>query len=173
MAVSVQHGLKRETLTGVDLRLAIQRKMVGVFGHEHLGDGAVRGQPALNQSGRRGGLHHPILTGAAGVLRAADDHNPDLGRHDVEALGHILADAVQGAGAARADRARDVYEGLNPRQVGRQRSAVDPTLGGPGRLLGGRGLFGLGVPGGLDLLGLFQSQRSWSSGRLSARRPKR
>ena len=53
----------------------------------------------------------------------------------------------------------NVYEGLNPWQVGRQRSSVDPTLGPPGRLLGRCGLFGLGVPSRLDLLGLFQSQQ--------------
>src|SRR6185437_13777500 len=61
--------------------------------------------------------------------------------------------------AARADRARAVYEGLNPWQVGWQRSSVHATLGAPGRRLGRRGLFGLGVPGRLELLGLFQSQQ--------------
>ena len=53
----------------------------------------------------------------------------------------------------------DVHEGLNAWQVGRQRSSVHPTLGAPGRLLSRRGLFGLGVPGRLDLLGFFQSQQ--------------
>ena len=40
-----------------------------------------------------------------------------------------------------------------------QRSSVHATLGAPGRLLGRRGLFGLGVPSRLELLGLFQSQQ--------------
>ena len=48
---------------------------------------------------------------------------------------------------------------LDPRQVGRQRASVRPPLGAPGRLLGRRGLLGLGVPGRLDLLGLLQSQQ--------------
>jgi hypothetical protein len=118
--VSQGGAVEPETLTGVDLRLPVEREVIGVFGDEDLRDRAVGGQPALDQPRRRGGLHDPILTGAAGVLRAADDQHPDLGRHDVEALGHVLADAVQGAGAARARRALDIHKGLNPRQVGRQ-----------------------------------------------------
>jgi hypothetical protein len=114
---------------------------------------------ALDQPRRRGGLHDCVLTGAAGVLRSADDQNSDLGRYDVEALGYILADAVQRSRAARAHEARNVHNGLHPWQVARQRSSVHPTLGGPGRLLGRRGLFNMGVPGGLDLLGFFQSQQ--------------
>jgi hypothetical protein len=91
--------------------------MVGVFGDEHLGERAVGGQPALDQPGRSGGLHHDVLAGSAGVFGPADHQNPDLGGHDVEALGHVLADAMHRAGAARACRALDVNQGLDPRQV--------------------------------------------------------
>ena len=152
-------AVERQTLTGVDLGLPVERKMVGVFGHEHLSDGAVRGQPALDQPGRRGGLHHPILTGAAGVLGPTDHQKPDLGRHNVEALGHVLTDPMQRSRAAGAHRALDIHDGLNPRQVGGQRTPVHPTPGGAGRLLGRCALLGLGVPGRLDLLGFFQSQQ--------------
>jgi hypothetical protein len=57
--------------------------------------------------------------------------------------------------------------------MSRQRSSVHPTLGAPGRLLSRRGLFGIGVSGGLELLGLFQSQQELVLGQTSARRPKR
>lgn len=132
--------------------------MVGIFGDEHLGDGRFRRQPALDQARRRGRLHHHILAGAAGILRTAHDQHPELGRHQIEALGHILADAMQDARAAGADLALHVDDALDPRQVGRQRSPVRPAPGGPSGALGRRLLLGLGVTGRLDLLGLLQPQ---------------
>ena len=117
-------AIEPDALPGVDLRLPIERQVVGIFGHEHLGDGGVGRQPALDQPRRRRRLHHHLLAGAAGVFGPAHHQDPELGRHDVEALGDVLADAVQGAGAARAGRALDIDDGLDPRQVRRQGAAV-------------------------------------------------
>ncbi|GLS46569.1 hypothetical protein GGR33_005121 [Methylobacterium brachythecii] len=65
------------------------------------------------------------------VGRAADHQHLDLGRHHIEALGHVLAYLVQGARAARAGGAVDVDEGLDPQQMGRQRPAVRTALADP------------------------------------------
>ena len=149
--VGQRRAVEDDTLAGEDLRLAVERQVVGVFGDEHLRDQRVGGQTALDQPGR-------CLAGAAGVARPADHQHPELHRHHVEALGHVLADLVQGARAARAGGAVDVDEGLDPRQVGGQCPAVGAALGSPGRLLGRLGLLG-GVARGLDLLGLLQPEQ--------------
>ena len=62
------------------------------------------------------------------VTRAADHQKPELRRHHVEALRHVLADLVQGARAARIGGSVDIDEGLDPRQVGRQRPAIGAAL---------------------------------------------
>jgi hypothetical protein len=42
-----------------------------------------------------------------------------LGGHNVEPFGDVLADPMQRTGTARADRARHVDQGFDPRQMGR------------------------------------------------------
>jgi len=93
--------------------------MVGIFRHQHLGDRRLGRQAALDQPGRRGRLHNDIFAGATGVFGPAHDQHPELGRHDVEPLGDILADPVQRSGAAGADHARHVDYRFNPGQMGR------------------------------------------------------
>ncbi len=79
---------------------------------------------------------------------------------------------MQGPGTARADQAGGIDDALDPRQMGGQGSPVAPPLGDP-RRPAGRLAVGGSQGGGLALLGLLQPSSSWSSGRLSARRPKR
>ena len=90
-------AIEVDPLAGVDLGLAIERQVVGVLGHNDMGDGRLGGDTALDQSRRRWGLDHHVLTGAAGVLGPPHHQNPQLGRYDVQPLGAILADQVQGA----------------------------------------------------------------------------
>jgi hypothetical protein len=52
--------------------------------------------------------------------------------HDVQPLTLVLADPVQLAPAARAGLVVDVDNDLNPQQMPRQRSPVDPALVSPG-----------------------------------------
>lgn len=59
----------------------------------------------------------------------------ELGRHDVEALGCIFADAMELAGTARKSVALDVDYHLDPRQMRRQRAAVRAALASPGGFL--------------------------------------
>ncbi len=98
---------------GVDLRLTVQRKMIAVLGNEHLGQRPLGRQSAGDEVRRRGGLDHAGLAGAAGVLRAHRDDDPQLRRHDVQPLGAVLADAHHvpaPAGTLRAVRFDDVFD---------------------------------------------------------------
>ena len=145
-------------LAGVDLGLPVERQVIGVFGDQHLGDRRLGRQAALDQPRRRGRLHHDVLASPAGVFGPAHDQHPELRRHDVEALAHVLADPMQRAPAAGAGMIVDIDHHLDARQMCRQRSAVHPALGGADGALGRCRLFALGLGGGNDLLGLFQSR---------------
>ena len=156
--VGERRAIEDDALAREDLRLAEERQVVGVFGDSDLRDKRVGGQAALDQPGLCRGLRKHVLSGPAGVTRPADHHHPELRRHHVEALGHVLADPLQCTRAARAGSAVDVDEGLDPRQVGGQRAAVRPTLGPLGGLLGRLGFLGSEARG-LDLLGLLQPEQ--------------
>ena len=118
---------------GVDLRLTVQRKMIAVLGNEHLGQRPLGRQSAGDEVRRRGGLDHAGLAGAAGVLRAHRDDDPQLRRHDVQPLGAVLADAdhlAAPAGALRAVRFDDVFDAFQaPGQM--------PEVAARGTALGG------------------------------------
>ena len=128
--VGERRAVEMDALAGVDLRLAIERQMVGIFGDEHVGDGRLGGHAALDQSRRRRRLDDDALAGPAAIAGTAGDEHPELRRHDVEALGDVLADDMQGMAAARAGLVLDVDDRLDPRQMGRQRASVRPALGG-------------------------------------------
>src|SRR4051794_38712453 len=98
--------------------------MVGVFGHEHLCDGGVRWQSALDQTRWYRRLKDDVLAGAAGVFGPTNDQNAELRRHDVEALGDVLTDPVERARTAWAGPALHVDDALDPRQMGRQSTPV-------------------------------------------------
>jgi hypothetical protein len=105
--------------------------MIGIFGHQNLGDGCFGRQSALDQPGRSLGLHDAILTSSAGVFRTSGDDNAELRRHHVQPLALVFADPVQFALAAGADLVIDVDDDLDPRQMHRQRSAIDAALASP------------------------------------------
>ena len=88
-------AIEVDALAGINLRLAIQRKVVGIFRHQHLGDRRLGRQAAFDQPRRRRRLHHDVFAGPAGVFGSAHHQHPELGRHDVEPLGDILADPMQ------------------------------------------------------------------------------
>jgi hypothetical protein len=75
--------------------LAVQRRAIGVFGHQDLRHRGLGRQSALDQSGRCGCLHHHVFARPASILGAANDQYPELRRHDVEPLARILADPMQ------------------------------------------------------------------------------
>ena len=124
---SIQNNL----LPGVNLGLAIQRKMVGIFGHQNLGDGGLGRHAALNQARWRRGLHDTVLAAPTGIFRPDGDEHPELRWHNVQPLALIFADPVKFALAAGTGLAVDVDDKLDPRQMRWERAPVDTSLFGP------------------------------------------
>jgi hypothetical protein len=125
-------SIQIDALSGVDLGLAIQRQVVGIFGHQNLRDGGFGRHAAFDQARRRRGLNDPIFAVPAGIFRAAGDEHPELRRHDVQPLALVLADPVQLAlAAAGTGLVVDVDDNLDPRQMRRQRATVGTSLLGP------------------------------------------
>ncbi len=117
--VGERRAIERDPLPGVDLRLTIERQVIGVFGDEHMGDRRLGRQAALDQPRRGRRLHDDVLAGAAGVFGTAHHQHAELRRHDVEPLGDVLADPVQHALAAGAGLVLDIDDGLDARQMRR------------------------------------------------------
>ena len=88
-------------LARIDLRLPIKRRMIGIFRDEHMSNGRFGRNAALDQPRRGRRLHDPALAGAARIFGSPDHEHPELRRHDIELLAHILADAMQLTAAAR------------------------------------------------------------------------
>jgi hypothetical protein len=94
--------------------------MVGIFGHQNLGDGGLGRQSTLNQARRRLRLQNTVLAFAAGIFGSPGDEHPELRRHDVQPLALVLADPVQFALAAGTGLVIDVDDDLNSWQMRRQ-----------------------------------------------------
>ena len=119
--VGERRAVEAIALTGVDLRLAIERQVIGVFGDQHVGDHRLGGQAALDQPRRRRRLDDDILAGAAGVFGPAHHEHAELRGNDVELLADVLADPVQ--------RARCSTGTSCPRRRRASRSAADAPAG--------------------------------------------
>ena len=145
-------------LPGHDLRLAIQRQMVGIARHQHVRDKRLGRQPALDQprGGRR--LHDHPLADPAGQLRAPGHHHPELGGDHVQPLGAVMADDRHRTPAARARRVLWRQRDLDPRQVRRQRTPARPAPGHPLPLQGGIALLSLCLALCNGLLQAFQAK---------------
>ena len=134
--------------------------MLAVLGHQNLGQhrlgGDASGQWPLGC--RR--LHHRALAAAAPVTRAADPLDPVQRGNDVEHLGHVFADHVHCAAAARAVFVLDIEDDLDPWQMRWQGTAVALRWLAPARrLLVGRRLTRDPCLGGTErLFDLFQPE---------------
>jgi hypothetical protein len=157
--VGERRAIELDSLTLVDLRLAIERQVVGVFGDQHMGDRRLGRQAALDQPRRRWGLDHHVLAGATGVLGPPYDENPELCRDDVELLADVFADPVQFAATARAGPALDVDDGLDARQMGRKRAAIGASLACALRPRGLRLRLGLGRRLRFALFDVFEGEQ--------------
>jgi hypothetical protein len=148
-----------DSLAGVNLGLPVQRQMIGIFGHQNLGDGCLRRQSALDQPGRSLGLQDAIFAGSASVFGTSGDDNAELRRHHVQPLALVFADPVQFALAAGAGLVVDIDDDLDPRQMHRQRSAIVAALARPlcPAFRGCLVLTGLGR--GRDLLDVLEAQQ--------------
>jgi hypothetical protein len=129
--VCQRRPVEMDALAGIDLGLPAERQMIGIFGHENLSNGDYGRQAALDQPGRRLGLHDTILAGTTGVFGTPGNHNAELGRHYVQSLAFVFTDPMQFALAAGASLVVDVDDNLDPRQMRRQCPAIDAPLGLP------------------------------------------
>ncbi len=126
--VGQRGAVERDALAGIDLRLAIERRVVGIFGDQHMRDQRLGRDAVLDQPLRRRCLADFARAGAAGVFGAArDDHLQPSGDH-VEPFGDILADAMLETAAAGAGLVLDIDDDLFARQMQRQRAAIDLPL---------------------------------------------
>ena len=153
-----------DALARVDLGLAVEGKVIGIFADQHMRHRRLGRDAALDEARRSRRLHHDLLASPAGVFRPARDDDAELGRHDVEALGTILAHHVQHSFAARATLVLDVYDLLDTRQMRGQRTAVGAALLGARLALGSIGDVLRREAFGLDLFGLFQTQQQLLDG---------
>jgi hypothetical protein len=113
-----------DALPGVDLGLPVQRQVIGVLGDQYLRDQRLGRNAALDDPCLRRGLDDRALAGAATVARPARDQYPEGGRHDVEPLGHILADPVERTAAAGAVFVLDIDSLFDPLEMRGQRTPV-------------------------------------------------
>ena len=120
--VSQRRAIEINALACDDLRLAIKRQVIGIFGHQHMRDGRIGRQTALDQPRRSRRLDNAVLARAASVFGPANDQDPELRGNDIEPLAHIFTNAAQRALAARAILVLDVDHRLDARQMGGKRN---------------------------------------------------
>ena len=153
-------AIERDALAGVDLRLAVERRVIGVFGHQHMRDQRLGRNAVLDQPLRRARLHHLAGASCTGIFGAARHDHLELCRDQIEPLRDVLADPVLEAAAARAGLIRYIDDDLFARQMKRQRAAIDLPLARCGRLHGQRVvLLRRGVGRRKHLLHVLQRQR--------------
>ncbi len=117
-------SVKIDATPTIDLALAVKRKMIGMFGHGHMGESAFCRQPSFDQPMRCLGLDDAPITTTAGILGANRNEDLKAGWKDVEALAAVFADLHHVGAAAGADLLRGFDHLFDPRQVVRQMAEV-------------------------------------------------
>lgn len=56
-----RRSIESDALAGIDLGLLVERQIIGIFGHQNLGDRCLRRQSALDQPGRSLGLQVALV----------------------------------------------------------------------------------------------------------------
>jgi hypothetical protein len=147
------HALPRH-----DLRLAIQRQVIGIARDQHVGDKGFGRDAALDQPGRRGHLHHRTATGPANEFRTLRHDDPELGRDHIQPLGAVFPDHRHRHLAARACRVLGCQRHLDARQMRRQSPAAGPAFGDAILVQFGIALLRLGLTAGDCLLERFEAE---------------
>ncbi|GAY21268.1 hypothetical protein SFOMI_1805 [Sphingobium fuliginis] len=137
--VSERRAIELDTLAGVDLRLPVQGKMIGILGDENLGDQRLGRNAALDDPRRCWRLQDRALARTAAVARTPGDKDAEGRGNDVAPLGDILADRVERAAAAGAGLVLDIDDLLDALEMCGQRAAVGVARSS-GVLLAGRGI---------------------------------
>lgn len=157
--VGKRGAVEVDALPGVDLRLTIERQVVGILGDQNLGDRRLGWQTAFDQPRGCRSLHDHVLAGTTGVFGPAHDDHAQLRRHDVEPFADVFADPMKSVAAAWAGMVLDVEDHLDARQMRRQRPPVRPPLCGTLPACGRIGTCGLFLACRLDLLSLLEAKK--------------
>jgi hypothetical protein len=108
--VGERRAIEANALALVNLRLAVERQVVGIFGDERVRNRCFRRQAAFDQPRRGRRLDDDVLACAAGLFGPTHDQHPELRRHDVELLADVLANLVKLAPTARTGLVLDVVK---------------------------------------------------------------
>lgn len=122
--VSQRGAVELDALAAVDARLPIERQMVAELGDQHMGDQRLGGQAAGHDALGRVGLRDRARAFAAGVFRAARHQHAELGRHDIETLGAVLADPRHRSAATGTQRGGGLDHPLDARQMRGQPTTI-------------------------------------------------
>ncbi len=104
-------------MAGQHLHLPVQRHVPGELPDDDVGDQRRGRHAAVEHPRARRRLHHTVLAAAAGVLRSHGPQHPDVSRHAVQRLEHVLPDPMQTTCAAGTLAAGRLDHLLHPRQV--------------------------------------------------------
>ena len=118
-------ALQLDALAGVDLALAVQRKVIGVLAHRDMRQQAGASRATRDGPAWRGGLNDGLAL-RADVLRLHMTNHHEARRHDLQHLGHVLAEQAQHTVAALAGISLGIGWLVHPRlarQVTGQRLA--------------------------------------------------
>ena len=130
--VGQRRDIEIDALAGIGRALAVERQMQAVLGEQHMGEQPWPGAPARDRMRGRRRLGDRLAGPAGELLPHVLDHLP-LARHQLQRLGHVLAELAQDAAAARAGRrqpdrrcARAADARASGRRAGlRRRKALD------------------------------------------------
>lgn len=145
-----------DALMLVDLRLSVERQVIGVFGDQHLGNGRFSRNATFDQPRGSCRLDDDFFAGPACIFGTARYQNAELGWHDVELLADVFADPMQAFATAGAVMAFDVDGYIDARQMGRKGTTVCPPPGDPFPAQIARCLLLIFQTVRLDLFGLFE-----------------
>lgn len=122
--VGERRAVELDVLTSEDLRLPIERQVIGILGDNDVRDERGGGHAAGDDTRHRGRLDDNALAGPAAIARTTGDQHPQGRRHDVEALGSILADGMKRAAAAAAGLIVYIDDLLDALEMRRQRARL-------------------------------------------------
>jgi hypothetical protein len=116
--IGERRAVELNALPREDLALPIKRKVIAVFGDQHMGQESGRSEPFADRA-LRGGRLMNAAAGAAAITRSADADDPKPRRHMVKHLTDGLADQMQLTAAARAALALEIKAQILPGKVRR------------------------------------------------------
>ena len=119
--IGERRDVEIDAFAGVDCALAVERQMQAVLREQDVRQELRPGAATRDRVRRRRRLGDRLARAARELLAHMLDHLP-LPRDHLQRLGHVLAQLVQSAAAARAGRGRRIDHAL-ARQVIRQRPA--------------------------------------------------